>query len=148
MIRFWIDPRSSNMKEAIVAAEDVFWNDLREDLQDPEFLREYVAQWVRVSTTDSIINSLDEARIEAGLSKAALARAINTDPAALRRLLGKSRSNPTLGTVAELAAALGMRVTLEPLNASERQVTTAPLLEGRVEDSQALVSKLGAPALV
>lgn len=136
------------MKEAIVAAEDVFWNDLREDLQDPEFLREYVAQWVRVSTTDSIINSLDEARIEAGLSKAALARAINTDPAALRRLLGKSRSNPTLGTVAELAAALGMRVTLEPLNASERQVTTAPLLEGRVEDSQALVSKLGAPALV
>jgi transcriptional regulator with XRE-family HTH domain len=136
------------MEEAIMVAEDVFWKDLRDDLKDPEFLREYVAQWVRVSTTDSIINSLDEARIEAGLSKAALARAINADPAALRRLLGKSRSNPTLGTVAELAAALGMRVTLEPLNASERQVTTAPLLEGRVEDSRALVSKLGAPALV
>jgi transcriptional regulator with XRE-family HTH domain len=131
-----------------MSATDVFWNDLQHELRDSEFLREYVAQWVRISTTDAIVNALDERRIAAGLSKAALARAINADPAALRRLLGARRANPTVGTVAEIAAALGMRLVLEPLDSAEREMTTKPLLEGRVEDAAALVSRLGAPALV
>ena len=53
----------------------IFWYDLAKDMQDPAFAREYVIESVRVATVDAIINSLDEARISAGLSKAALAGA-------------------------------------------------------------------------
>jgi hypothetical protein len=50
--------------------------------------------------------------------------------------------NPTLGTLAEVAAALGMRITLEPLAASERESVTAPLLEGRAADTRVLAKHL------
>ncbi|MBT0770303.1 hypothetical protein KIH74_15280 [Kineosporia sp. J2-2] len=36
----------------------IFWNDLQEYLKKPEYLREYVAQSVRVTTTDRLINAL------------------------------------------------------------------------------------------
>lgn len=128
-----------------MAAEDVFWEDLREDLKDPEFLRSYVTNWVKISTTDAIINALDDARENAHLSKAALARSINAEPSTLRRIFasGVNRPNPTIGTVAEMAAALGMRLTLEPLADAERESTTRPLLDGEVEDVDALVERLG-----
>ena len=35
-------------------------------------------------------------------------------------------ANPTLGTLAEVAAALGMRVALEPLLPAERQAVNTP----------------------
>lgn len=73
-----------------MAVEDVFWEDLQDDLKDPEFLRAYVTQWIRITTTDAIVRALDDARADANLSKAALARAINADPSALRRLDRKS----------------------------------------------------------
>ena len=56
-----------------------FWEDLAEDLKDPEFLREYVVESVRIATIDRIVNELDDARVAADLSKAALARAIRDD---------------------------------------------------------------------
>ena len=115
-----------------------FWDDLAEDLKDPEFLREYVRESIRIDTIDQLVNELDDAREAAGLSKAALARAIRTEPAVVRRLFSASRVNPTLGTLAEIAAALGMRVTLEPLAAAERRHLTAPLLEGASADTKAL----------
>lgn len=115
-----------------------FWDDLVEDLKDPEFLREYVRESIRIETIDQVVNTLDEAREAAGLSKAALARSISAEPAVVRRLFSASRANPTLGTLAELAAALGMRVTLEPLPAAEQQYVTAPLLEGECADTEAL----------
>ncbi|WP_136708055.1 helix-turn-helix transcriptional regulator [Agromyces sp. H66] len=129
-------------------ATEVFWEDLREDLKDPEFLREYVSSWVRITTTDTIINELDDVRVEAGISKAELARAINADPASLRRLFSATRSNPTLGTLAEIAAALGMRITLEPLDQEGLATTTRPLLDGATADPSGLVSRLGATTLV
>jgi hypothetical protein len=105
------------MREEVIAmaAEDIFWEDLREDLKDPEFLRSYVTNWVKISTTDAIINAL--------------------------------RPNPTIGTVAEMAAALGMRLTLEPLPEGEHETTTGPLLEGEVDDLDALVERLGGAAV-
>jgi transcriptional regulator with XRE-family HTH domain len=115
-----------------------FWDDLAEDLKDPEFLREYVRESIRIETIDQLVNALDEAREAAGLSKAALARAVRTEPAVVRRLFSASRVNPTLGTLAEIAAALGMRVTLEPLPAAEQQYVTTPLLEGECADTKAL----------
>jgi DNA-binding phage protein len=106
----------------------MFWDDLANDVRDPEFAREYIIESVRIATIDSIINSLDEARISAGLSKATLAKAIGAEPATVRRLFSSSGANPTLGTLAEVAAALGMRIAIEPLPEVERRAITAPLL--------------------
>lgn len=88
---------------------------LARDLEDPEFLREYIVESMRIATVDAVVNELDDAREAAGLSKADLARAIQVEPATIRRLFVSDRPNPTLGMLAEVAAALGMRLTLEPL---------------------------------
>jgi transcriptional regulator with XRE-family HTH domain len=111
-----------------------FWKDLADDLEDPEFLREYVCESVRIATVDTIMNVLDEARLAEGLSKAELARAIGVEPAAVRRLFaaGNSSPNPTLGTLVDVAAALGLRIGLEPLPDDERQAVTEPLRTGKV----------------
>ena len=128
----------------VAAEHSVFWDDLAEDLKDPQFLREYVAQSVRVATIDRIVNELDSAREAAGLSKAELARAINTEPATVRRLFSAGHVNPTLGTLAEVAAALGMRVVLEPLAEEDRREITGPLLEGTSSDPRALAGRVEA----
>ena len=111
------------------------WDDLAGDMEDPEFLREYVMESVRISTIDQVVNALNDAREAAGLSKAALARAISAEPAAMRRLFSAGQVNPTLGTLAEVAAALGMRITVEPLPVAERKQVTTPLFEGRTADT-------------
>jgi transcriptional regulator with XRE-family HTH domain len=115
-----------------------FWDDLAEDLADPEFLREYVRESVRIATIDNLVNSLDQAREAAGLTKAELARAISAQPAVIRRLFSAGHVNPTLGTMAEVAAALGMQVTLVPFAPADRKQVTKPLLEGRTADTRAL----------
>lgn len=121
-----------------------FWDDLAEDLLDPEFLREYVRESVRIATIDKLVNQLDDAREAAGLSKAELARAISQDPASIRRFFSAEHVNPTLGTLAEVAAALGMRVTLQPFPAADRKQVTKPLLEGRSADRRALAKHVAA----
>ena len=122
----------------------MFWDDLAQDLKDPQFLREYVAESIRIGTIDRIVNELDVAREQAGLSKAELARAISSDPATVRRLFSAGHVNPTLGTLAEVAAALGMRVVLAPLGADDRKRITVPLLEGSTDEPQLLARRLGA----
>lgn len=119
-----------------------FWEDLNGDLQDPEFLREYVVESMRISTIDSVVNAIDDAREAAGMSKAELARAIQKEPATIRRLLSSESSNPTLGTLAEVAAALGLRITVEPISEAERGQITQPLLEGRTADPMKLAEHL------
>lgn len=116
----------------------VFWDDLVHDLDDPEFLREYVVESVRIATIDQVINELDEARKVANLSKADIARAINADPATVRRMLSSRQVNPTLGTLAEVAAVLGLRITVEPMAEREQEVITVPLRTGNTEDPQAV----------
>ena len=125
-----------------MANRGAFWEDLALDLEDPEFLREYVVESVRIATLDAVVNALDEAREAAGLSKAELARAIQVEPATIRRLFASDRSNPTLGTLAEVAAALGMRITIEPLPESERLQVTKPLLDGHTADAEGLARHL------
>lgn len=120
-----------------------FWDDLAKDLEDPEFLREYVSESIRIATIDRVVNDLSAALTVTGMSKADLARAINTEPATIRRLFSSSSRNPTLGTLAEVAAALGMKVTLEPLKRDERRMVTEPLLKGSSADAKALVEHLG-----
>jgi DNA-binding phage protein len=124
--------------------KSLFWADLAEDLKDPEFLREYVVESARIATVDRMVNALDDARLAAGLSKAALARAVSHDPAMIRRLFSAGQVNPTLGTLTDVATALGMRITLEPLASHEREHVTEPLLEGHSADTAALAEFLTA----
>ncbi|MFV9459222.1 MULTISPECIES: helix-turn-helix domain-containing protein [Rhodococcus] len=119
-------------------SHSVFWDDLAEDLEDPEFLRAFLLESIRIKTVDSIINGIDDAREAAHLSKAALARAVSVEPAAVRRLLSASSSNPTLGTVSELAAAVGFRLTLEPLNDRQGSALSKALVDGEVQDQAEL----------
>ena len=119
-----------------------FWDDLASDLEDPAFLRAYLAESMRIATVDAVINAIDGAREVAGLSKAELARAIRKDSATIRRLLSSANPNPTLGTLAEVAAALGLRITVEPLSQEEREQVTRPLLDGHSADRERLARYL------
>lgn len=115
---------------------DAFWDDLTRDLEDPEFRTQYVSESIRIATIDSVINALDEAREVEGLSKADVARALHTEPATIRRLLSSGSGNPTLGTLAEVAAVVGLRVTVEPLPQTERSYVTAPLRGGPIASTK------------
>jgi transcriptional regulator with XRE-family HTH domain len=132
-----------NLRGAIdMTSTGDFWDDLARDLEDPRFLREFVIESLRIATIDEVVNALDDAREAAKLSKAELARAIQVEPATIRRLFASEKSNPTLGTLAEIATALGMRITLEPLAEEERKWFTEPLLAGRSADPAGLARHL------
>ncbi len=122
--------------------KSMFWDDLAKDLEDPEFLRAYIVESIRIASIDRLINELDEARDAAGLNKAEVARAINVEPAVVRRLFGAGPVNPTLATVVEVAAALGLRVTVEKLPVAERKLVTEPLRTGRARDPKALADAM------
>ena len=124
------------------AEQGLFWDDLVEDLKDPAFLREYIVESMRIATIDSVVNALDAAREAAGLTRADLARSIGAEPAVLRRLFGSGPVNPTLGTVAEVAASLGMRVTIEKLPITQRKVVTESLRTGKPGDVKVLAESL------
>lgn len=119
-------------------APTTYWDDLVEDLKDPEFVRAYVTESLRVETIDRLVNDLDEARTALGLSKAELARAISAEPAVIRRLLSPGHRNPTIGTVAEVAAALGLKVALVPMADDEREQYAETLRAGAAKDPEGL----------
>lgn len=118
----------------------LFWQDLAEDLKDPEFLREYVSSSVQIATVDKIMNDLNDAREAAGLSKAELARAISANPAAVRRLFSAADANPTLGTLARVAAALGLRISVEPMDDEDLATVTNPLRTGTTSNIDAVLA--------
>ncbi len=111
--------------------DSAFWDDLADNLDDPQVLRSYLTESVRIATIDALINALEEARESAHLNKAELARAIGAEPAVVRRLLSATSPNPTVGTLAEVAAALGLRIRLEPMPEQELRAVTEALRTGR-----------------
>lgn len=66
-----------------------------------------------ITAIDAIVNQLDDLRVEHELSKADLARAIDKNPAAVRRLL-TARGNPELATVVAMADALDADIAVVP----------------------------------
>jgi DNA-binding phage protein len=118
----------------MTSVRSTYWDDLAEDLRDPEFLRAYITESLRVETIDRLVHELDEARETLGLTKAQLARAISAEPAVVRRLLSPKHRNPTIGTLAEVAAALGLRVELVPMADDERKRVSDPLRTGVSDD--------------
>ena len=84
--------------------------------EDAEFRAEFERQRSEIAAIDGIVNQLDALREEHRMSKADLARAIDKNPAAIRRLLTAS-GNPELRTVVALAQALGAEVKVVPRSA-------------------------------
>jgi len=83
---------------------------------DPVFRAEFQRQKREIAAIDGIVNSLDALREQHGLTKADLARAIDKNPAAVRRLLTAS-GNPELRTVVAMAEALDAEVRIVPRGA-------------------------------
>jgi DNA-binding XRE family transcriptional regulator len=97
-----------------------FWEDLNRDLGDGRFRHYYDLASHRIAAVDALVNDLDARRVACGLSKAELARAVDKSPEAIRRLLTVENPNPTLGTFVELAAVLGLKISMEPMADEER----------------------------
>ena len=100
-----------------------FWDDVSNDVQDPEFARAYAGEAIRIRTIDSLVNALNDAAEAEGFTRAEIARAAGMQAAAVRRLLTASTVNPTVSTLVEL----GFRVTLEKMTKSERLEITEPM---------------------
>lgn len=81
-------------------------------MEDPEFAETYRQHRARIDTIDTLIQALDEARKRQQMSKAALARRIEAEPAAVRRLFTESRPNPQIGRLVDIAHELGLEITL------------------------------------
>jgi DNA-binding XRE family transcriptional regulator len=91
--------------------------------EDPDFRAEFERQQREIAAIDAIVNTLDELREEHGLTKADLARAIDKNPAAIRRLLTAS-GNPELRTVVAIAEALDAEVRIVPRKTGKRRSKT------------------------
>ncbi len=86
---------------------------LDERLEDPEFRIEYERTRRELAQVNAVMQSLDDLRVNAGLSKADLAREIGRNDAVVRRLF-TAQVNPELRTIAALAAALDAEVLIVP----------------------------------
>jgi DNA-binding phage protein len=104
-----------------------FWDDVSNDVKDPEFARAYASEAIRIRTIDSLVNALNDAAEAEGVTRAEIARAAGMQAAAVRRLLTANTVNPTVSTLVEVAATLGYRVTLEKMTTSERREITEPM---------------------
>jgi DNA-binding phage protein len=92
-----------------------------EQMKSRTFDAAYRAARREIDAIDSIIRMLDRARIDVGMTKAALARQISAQPEIVRRLFTTEHPNPTLSTVVKLATAVGCRLALLPASRQPRQ---------------------------
>lgn len=97
-----------------MARKTAFDRYVDEELKKPGTRTAYDRARTEIDAVDRIVRALDAARIDAGVSKADLARSISAKPEIVRRLFTSEGSNPTLATVAKLATALGWRLELIP----------------------------------
>ncbi len=93
---------------------------LAERLEDPEFRVEYERSQREIAQVDAVMRMLDGLRLEAGKSKAQLAREIDKNPASVRRLF-TSEVNPELKTIVAMAEALDAEVVIRPRRRSRRR---------------------------
>ena len=91
------------------------WAEMQERIvKTPELREQYERTKRTIVSTRQVLMEIDDERRRAGLSKAELARRIGMTPSVIRRLFSSKSSNPTLGTVINMAGALGMEIELKP----------------------------------
>jgi len=82
-------------------------------MQDPEFVESYRLHRARIDAIDTLMRALDDERERQKMTKADLARRIEAEPAAVRRLFTESRPNPQIGRLVDIAHELGLEITLK-----------------------------------
>jgi DNA-binding phage protein len=92
-----------------------------ERMRDPEFRVAYEQAAGAIAQTDHIIRTLDELRVEMGVSKAELARRIDRNASSIRRLFTAQQARPELQLIAEIAEALGLRIAIVPESAEAKK---------------------------
>jgi ribosome-binding protein aMBF1 (putative translation factor) len=112
-----------------MSERSAFRDDHQTAMADPEYRHHFILESRRIAVIDMMVNALDEIREQQGLSKAELARAIERDPAAVRRLLTARQVNPSFGMVTDMAAALGYEIVLKPMSKPDKEAVTRPLWE-------------------
>jgi DNA-binding phage protein len=95
-----------------------------EQMTSPSFAKSYADSRAQVDAVDDLVRRLDETRLDLGMTKAELARAIAARPEIVRRLFTTKNPNPTLETVIRLAHALGYSLQLVP--GTKQAGTAAP----------------------
>lgn len=93
-----------------------------ERMRDPEFRAAYEQAAGAIAQTDHIIRTLDELRIEMGVSKAELARRIDRNASSIRRLFTAHQARPEFPLIAEIAEALGLRIAIVPESTEAKRV--------------------------
>jgi DNA-binding phage protein len=93
-----------------------------ERMRDPEFRAAYEQAAGAIAQTDYIIRTLDELRVEMGVSKAELARRIDRNASSIRRLFTAHQARPEFPLIAEIAEALGLRIAIVPESAEAKKV--------------------------
>jgi ribosome-binding protein aMBF1 (putative translation factor) len=96
---------------------------LADRMQDEEFRAAYELAAKEIAQVDSVMRMIDDLRVEAGMSKAQLAREIQKNPASVRRLF-TSEVNPELRTVAAMASALDAEVVIKRKRRRRRSSST------------------------
>jgi hypothetical protein len=81
-------------------------------LRDPEARASYERERREIDQIDAVIRSLDQLRLDAGISKAELARRIGRNPSSIRRLFTAQRARPELPLIVAIADELGARVEI------------------------------------
>jgi DNA-binding phage protein len=105
--------------ESVPTRKTAFDRYVDEQKKSPTFAAEYERVGAEVRAVDDLIRLIDAERVDLGMSKADLARKVSTTPAAMRRLLTSGEANPTITTVLDVLAAVGMRLTLLPSSTSK-----------------------------
>jgi hypothetical protein len=92
-------------------------------LRDPEARASYERERREIDQIDAVIRSLDQLRVDAGISKAELARRIGRNPSSIRRLFTAQRARPELPLIVSIADELGARVEITLSSAAPAQAT-------------------------
>lgn len=90
-------------------------------MKDGEFAAVYAEARSEIDSVDQLMRALDRVREKGGLSKADLARKMETQPETVRRLFTTDEPNPTLGTVIKMARSMGYSLALVPTKAAQKR---------------------------
>jgi len=78
----------------------------------PETRSSYERARGEIEQIDAVIRSPDQLRLDAGISKAELARRIGRNPSSIRRLFTAQRARPELPLIVSIADEFGARVEI------------------------------------
>ncbi len=112
-----------------------------ESLENAAYRRAALLEAIQIATVETIIDELDAAREALLISKEALARSISTQSSVVRRLFNSPDASPTLSNIARVAAGVGMRIAVVPMEPEEQETVFAALYPSAQSAASGTVAK-------